>query len=88
MGESAQSRTWARRRELVRQLKAGPCIDCGNSYPHYVMEFDHARGEKIGTIAALASKVSLARLVAEIEKCDLLCANCHRIRTYVRRIAE
>ena len=47
-----------------------------------VLEFDHVRGEKSGNISEMiASGHSIARLQTEIEKCDVVCANCHRIRT-------
>lgn len=70
----------------VRQLREKtPCADCGQQYPWYIMEFDHCRGEKDTEIARMVrAPVSLPRLQREIEKCDLVCANCHRARTYGR----
>ena len=59
-------------------------MDCGNSYPHYVMEFDHARGEKVANIPIILMG-SLDALFEELEKCDVVCANCHSIRTHRRR---
>ena len=81
----------ARRLELrdkINELKQQPCKDCGQSFPPYVMDFDH-RGneEKKGNIARLVTQsVSWATMAEEIAKCDLVCANCHRIRTYKRRL--
>ena len=77
-----------RNRSLVRKAKSVPCADCGRRYPHYVMDFDHRPGEK--KCFALASamgqtRISAERLRAEIAKCDVVCANCHRIRTHSRR---
>lgn len=61
-------------------------MDCGNSYPHYVMDFDHVRGIKCFNIGATPNlNPSLERLMAEIAKCDLVCSNCHRIRTWTRQ---
>lgn len=59
------------------------CMDCGGSFPFPVMEFDHREGEdKDRGISYLVRRpVGLARLQAEMDKCDLVCANCHRIRT-------
>lgn len=66
---------------IVRKAKNIPCTDCGQWYPHYVMDFDHVNGKKsfnVGTFGAISTE----RLLAEIAKCDVVCANCHRIRTY------
>lgn len=66
-------------------LKTHPCVDCGE--PDWVvLEFDHVRGKKEHTIANLAKQGydSLNRIIEEIKKCDVVCANCHRRRTYKR----
>lgn len=68
----------------VLSVKDVPCVDCGVKYPHYVMEFDHTRGVKYGGVSRLAS-FSWKTLLAEIAKCDVVCANCHCVRTYERR---
>ncbi len=63
-------------------LKAEPCADCGIRYPHEVMEFDHVRGEKKWSVSiGMSRKEPWSAVLAEAEKCDLVCANCHRIRT-------
>src|ERR1044071_2376164 len=59
-----------------------PCIDCGNSNP-IVLEFDHNDGViKVNDICSMAKGYSLVRIEAEIAKCVVRCANCHRIRTH------
>lgn len=68
---------------FVRSLKEVPCKDCGNSYPYYVMDFDHVRGEKKFNISN-GSRNSFNKLKNEIEKCDVVCSNCHRVRTFNR----
>lgn len=74
------------RLQLIHHLRENPCKDCGQQYPFYVMEFDHREGEeKVDAIANLAANGSLKALLAELEKCDVVCANCHRARTYFRR---
>lgn len=74
-----------RNNQHVRQLKSGPCVDCSRCYPYYVMQFDHVRGEKLSDVSRLASSiVSIARIDAEVAKCDLVCANCHAERTWQR----
>lgn len=88
MVESRRINRTARRRalkEMVSLAKRRPCLDCDQSYPHYVMDFDHVRGEKIGHIAVLVHEcVPIVMLEEEIMKCDVVCANCHRERTFSR----
>jgi hypothetical protein len=64
--------------------KNQPCADCQKLYPPYVMQFDHVRGRKAFTISSKGMEVSRARLLAEIAKCDVVCANCHAERTHRR----
>ena len=77
-----------RRRDRLIALKRGkPCVDCNEVYPHYVMDFDHVRGEKLKNLSKLVNSTYTWRLVeSEIEKCDLVCSNCHRIRTWNRLV--
>lgn len=74
----------AKRQDRMVKLKAGPCVDCGGWFPPEAMDFDHVRGVKVKHVGWLGDG-SLARLMAEIEKCELVCANCHRVRTAARR---
>lgn len=76
----------AEMREFIKTLKATtPCTDCGVFYPSYVMQFDHCRGEKIMEVSVMVSKMwSRENIQAEIDKCDIVCANCHAIRTHTR----
>lgn len=72
----------ARNRAVVEAyLAIHPCVDCGISDP-LVMEFDHVRGTKIREVSLLVREgATLARLRAEIAKCAVRCANCHRRKT-------
>lgn len=73
-----------KRREYLRQVKSRPCADCGVQYPYYVMDFDHREGEvKIFEMNQVVY-VPMGALKKEMEKCDIVCANCHRERTYQR----
>jgi len=67
-------------------LRAAPCTDCNKRYPAQVMEFDHLgdKNEEISVMVGRNPKPSA--LFAEIAKCELVCANCHRIRTINRRL--
>lgn len=71
----------------VRHLKSTtPCMDCGQSYPFYVMQFDHRPNEIKSFEISRARRHTREEVLAEIAKCDLVCANCHHIRTYDRVI--
>ena len=88
-----RERTQASKAELtkyVNELKTStPCMDCGIKYPPFVMEFDHRGGEvKLNNVSELTRYGSRKRIDAEIAKCDLVCANCHRVRTYKRHLVE
>jgi hypothetical protein len=67
---------------IVEFLKGKRCADCREKDP-VVLEFDHRNpSEKIENVTRTASKgASLDNLIREIEKCDIVCANCHRRRT-------
>jgi hypothetical protein len=68
-------------REIDEYLRVHPCVDCGESDP-LVLEFDHKDGvDKLETIAFLRARGSRDELVAEIEKCEVRCSNCHQRRT-------
>lgn len=66
------------------------CMDCGNKFSACVMDFDHRDPKKKLINLAMASRKgwSIDRVIKEIEKCDLVCANCHRIRTHLKRESE
>jgi hypothetical protein len=72
--------------EHVLAIKADtPCADCGNKFPAVCMDFDHTEDNKEAGISNLMNQgASLVRIDSEIAKCELVCANCHRIRTASR----
>lgn len=79
-------RLWTEQIAVLRDLRSAPCADCGDSFPWYVMEFDHRQpADKVRNLPLMAGRVTTARLMAEVEKCDIVCCNCHRVRTYRRR---
>jgi len=80
-------RARARTRALIAELKSHPCADCGGSFPPALMDFDHVRGTKHGIISRMSGgRMARAKLLEEINKCEVVCANCHRRRTYLRRL--
>ena len=71
----------------VRQLKETPCTDCGVQYHTCVMQFDHVpeRGPKLFALSeAHRSSITWDDILAEVEKCDVVCANCHAMREHRR----
>lgn len=77
-------RKYAARMEYIDEVKNQPCEDCGGSFPPCAMDFDHVRGEKRFQIGGNTFK-NWDQLLGEIAKCDVVCANCHRIRTWGRK---
>ena len=77
------------RRRWLRELKTDkPCTDCGKVFPPEAMEWDHLPGtEKLGELGTTLSQRSRKLILQEIAKCELVCANCHAIRTRARIIA-
>jgi hypothetical protein len=75
-----------RNREYVRSIKeTNPCKDCGKFYHYSQMDFDHINDNKINGVARLTNtSLSIERIKSEIEKCELVCSNCHRFRTWQR----
>lgn len=61
------------------------CVDCGKSYPDYIYDFHHLSGEtKVDNPSAILKK-SWEKAKQELDKCVLVCANCHRERHYGKR---
>lgn len=72
---------------LLRALKNGPCRDCGQEFPPEAMDFDHVPGRG-GKLGGVGTRGTLAKIIAEARKCDLVCANCHRVRTRRRALGK
>lgn len=60
------------------------CTDCKENYPFWIMEFDHLGDKEFNICAWYNSTGSLEKVRQEIEKCEVVCANCHRNRTHSR----
>jgi hypothetical protein len=57
------------------------CADCGYNSHHAALEFDHVlSGKELNVCTAK----SIEQAKKEIEKCEVVCSNCHKIRTYNR----
>lgn len=67
-----------RKREVVKRF-GDKCHDCGNSYPDFVYDFHHLDPSKKDVNP---SKGIRSKDYSELEKCVMLCSNCHRIRHF------
>jgi len=69
------------RARIFEYFKSHPCVDCGNDNP-IVLEFDHKDDvDKVSNISEIVRDRKWETIMLEINKCDVRCANCHRIRT-------
>jgi AcrR family transcriptional regulator len=76
-------RQQARRAQVLDHLRHHRCVDCGEADP-VVLEFDHL-DEKTASVSVLISQAATREAVeAEIARCEVVCANCHRRRTAMR----
>lgn len=82
--DSVRQRQDRVRKEFQQFKEKNPCADCGNFYPYYVMQFDHVSDKKF-TVSSQSASFGSKRFMKELKKCDLVCANCHAIRTFKRR---
>ena len=81
------------RAEIIQFKEDNPCADCGVFFPYVCMSFDHPPGtDKVSDVSKMARGnghlSGRARLLAEIEKTNLVCLNCHALRTHERWLAS
>lgn len=81
--ERAKLRTQEFRRRVYQYLSEHPCVDCGETDP-IVLEFDHEPGNKVDIISRMVQQRAWNATLAEIAKCSVRCANCHRRKTAER----
>lgn len=70
---------------FIAEIKSVPCMDCGGAFDPVCMDFDHRPGEIKLLAVSMGYRVAREIALAEIAKCDIVCANCHRLRTHRRR---
>jgi hypothetical protein len=68
---------------LFEYLSRHPCVDCGQKNP-IVLEFDHVVEDEHNRCVTSMAQASVKRLLEEIAKCEVVCANCHTLRTAKR----
>lgn len=77
-----------RRGKIVKYIQQhkqdNPCVDCGENYPYWMMQFDHL-SDKVFQISRNRQH-TFEEVVKEMNKCELVCANCHANRTHTRSI--
>lgn len=70
------------RRDLINKIKlTRGCAKCGYNAHSAALDFNHIEGVKTFNVSQ-DTKVAMHKLLDEIAKCEVLCANCHRVHTY------
>jgi len=77
---SERKRRKRNRKFVIDYLKQNSCTDCSED-DYIVLEFDHREDKEFNIADAVRGSYSLTKIKKEIEKCDVVCANCHRRRT-------
>jgi len=84
--KAAVSRHRRSYKEALVEMHGGRCVDCGFEGPPFMFDFDHRDPEqKLFALSGQMTNWTKAERDAEAEKCDLVCANCHRRRTHLQR---
>lgn len=85
-----KQREIAKREYIDKKYKSDPCVDCKNPFHPICMDFDHLDASlKIDGVSQLIHRgASLKKIEAEIKKCEVVCSNCHRLRTLARKLAR
>lgn len=74
-------------REYINQYRIDkPCTDCNQKLSYWQLEFDHVRGEKVYNVCSMPGQFGIDKIKDEIAKCDIVCVNCHAMRTWMRRM--
>ena len=84
----AKVRRSTRRNAVIQYKIDNPtCTDCKIDYPYFVLDFDHLpQFEKSFSLSAAGHKdKNMYQILAEIDKCEIVCSNCHRFRTEMRK---
>jgi len=71
------------KKKLADIKTASGCVDCGENN-HIVLDFDHLRDKKYNVSRMIHDGFSWKAIMNEIKKSEVVCANCHRVRTYAR----
>jgi hypothetical protein len=85
-GLEQRRRRWTLHARMLDDLRRVRCADCGERFPPCAMDFDHreATDKRVG-VTRMVGRACIKRILAEAAMCDIVCANCHRARTFRRR---
>jgi transcription elongation factor Elf1 len=73
-------------RRLINSIKEGfSCADCEQYYPSQCMDFDHCIGKRKMWLGQRGSGLTIGMVMKEVAKCEIVCSNCHRIRTLLKQ---
>ena len=79
---------WRAQAKVLDGLRDVPCTDCRQRFPPCAMDFDHRDpATKEQAVTRMIGRSGTERILAEVAKCDIVCANRHRLRTFERRVA-
>lgn len=79
-----RKRYFVRLRNIIDQIKQGQsCVECGEDDP-CCLDFNHLEDKKFNIGSTNRGNVGIDTLIREIEKCEILCANCHRKKEKMR----
>ncbi len=71
-------------KERAVEYAGSKCYDCGESFPDCVYDFHHVDGSKDGCVGTMTHNCRPWSVIKEeVDKCVMLCSNCHRIRHFV-----
>jgi predicted Zn-ribbon and HTH transcriptional regulator len=81
--EAVNSRKFEAKRLVFNMKHRKQCKDCGGTFNSWQMDFDHRDpSSKVESVSTLVKMGTIETILTEIAKCDLVCANCHRDRTF------
>ena len=69
-----------KKQQWLAEQKSQPCTDCGNTYDPICMDYHHIQPKTYSVSFLVNSDFSQKRIQEEVDKCVLLCSNCHRLR--------
>lgn len=75
------------KRDFIKKYKEfHGCMDCGGKFPYFVLDFDHREPDKkTYALNRIHLVGSWDKMIEEINKCDVVCANCHRVRSHEKQ---
>jgi hypothetical protein len=85
--KSPRAKKRAAKWRLAQMIKLEQgCADCGYNTSAYALQFDHIEDNKKASVSNLIrSDYGWETIKKEMDKCEVVCANCHAIRTHARK---